>query len=398
VSGKVFTVSLVFAAIAISAWADDTPQGPKLLLNAQRLRRLKRDRERKTVRWVNFENRVNNAPDSPERGFELALYYAVTGDEAKGREAVQWALSHNSVRQKALILDWCAPLISPDQKRKLEAFGVVVAGTVPGIQSVRDRWFVDIASGAEVKSPPEGFLSPRLDWLVEGRLHDPNEVYALCELIYAIRAATHTDLRETDPHFFSTLPSLLLLSAKPSQLNSPAWMLHAAALALVALDPNLPASQFLQSWALEDSQTLREGPGVAYELLWADPYLPGVGYQNMETWVDDDHAHLFARASWEPNSCWIAVSPQRVEQENCPPDWQSEPVTFGRLTLIPMTDRCVEIPHLTNHNESVLVWKVKPGEKLTHGKGKDQHTSEADAAGIWRPGANVEGKVCVVTH
>ncbi len=75
--------------------------------------------------------------------------------------------------------------------------------------------------------------------------------------------------------------------------------MHVAALALVAIDPNLPASQFLQSWALEDTQTLREGPGVAYELLWADPYLPGVGYQNMEPWVYDDHGRLFARANWE---------------------------------------------------------------------------------------------------
>jgi hypothetical protein len=201
-----------------------------------------------------------------------------------------------------------------------------------------------------------------------------------------------------DAHFFSVLPSLLLLSAKPSELNTPPWMLHVAALALVALDPNLPASQFLQSWAMEDSQTLRDGPGVAYELLWADPYLPGVGYQNMDTWVDDEHGHLFARASWESNSCWIAISPQGVDQENCPDNWQTENATFGHLNLIPMTDHCVEIPHLSNRNDSVLVWKLKPGERVTHGKGKEQHSSEADAAGIWRPGANVAGKVCVSAH
>src|ERR1700722_16128286 len=98
---------MLFVAATICAWADEVPPGPKLLLNAQRLRRLKRDRERKTVRWVNFENRVNNVPDSPERGFELALYYAITGDEAKGRGAVEWALSHEVARQSALVLDWC---------------------------------------------------------------------------------------------------------------------------------------------------------------------------------------------------------------------------------------------------------------------------------------------------
>ena len=66
---------------------------PKLLLTPQRLRRLQRDRERQTVRWLNFENRVESVPESPERGFELALYYAVTHDEKQGREAVQWALT-----------------------------------------------------------------------------------------------------------------------------------------------------------------------------------------------------------------------------------------------------------------------------------------------------------------
>jgi hypothetical protein len=30
-------------------------------------------------------------PESSERGFELALYYAVTRDEARGKEAIQWA-------------------------------------------------------------------------------------------------------------------------------------------------------------------------------------------------------------------------------------------------------------------------------------------------------------------
>ena len=39
---------------------------------------------RKTERWTNFQHRINSAPDSPERGFELALYYAVTHDDQAG--------------------------------------------------------------------------------------------------------------------------------------------------------------------------------------------------------------------------------------------------------------------------------------------------------------------------
>jgi hypothetical protein len=223
-------------------------------------------------------------------------------------------------------------------------------------------------------------------------------MYALCELIDAVRANAHTDLRQVDPHFFSILPELMLLTAEPADLNKPDWRMHAAALALVAIDPNLPASQFLQSWAMEDAQTVREGPGVAYELLWADPYLPGVGYQNMDSWVYDEHGTLFARSSWEPDSCWVKISALGIDQENCPPNWQTQTTTFGHLTLIPMMDRCVEIPQIVNRNDSVLVWKLKPGENLVYGKGKEAHTTEADAAGMWRPGGAVEGKVCIARH
>jgi hypothetical protein len=85
------------------------------LLTAQRLKRLKRDQERQTPRWLNFEERVKNVPDSPERGFELALYYAVTGDKERAQEAIKWAKAHRSeCRQVALILDWCRDVLSTE--------------------------------------------------------------------------------------------------------------------------------------------------------------------------------------------------------------------------------------------------------------------------------------------
>ncbi len=395
VSRNVPLAVLLLVAQSGFALADDAlPAVPKLLLSAQRLRRLRRDRDRKTTRWVNFENRINAVPASAERGFELALYYAVTGDAAKGRGAIAWALSHAADRrQSLLVLDWCAPLVSAEQREKLSA-DTAAFHEQASFRDERNQWFDGILSGNESLQPNQDAVRRRLNWLMDGGYSDAEELYALCEMIYVARASTHVDFREIDPHFFANLPSLVLLSAKPRALNAPNWKMHAAALALVAIDPNLPSSQFLQSWALEDNQTIREGPGVAYELLWADPYLPGVGYQNMDTWTFDERAHLFARANWEPDSCWIAVSPAGVQQENCPPNWQTQTVTFGHLLLIPMLERCVDIPHLAN-NETVLVWKVKPGERITHGKGKEQYASEADAAGLWRPGANVEGKVCL---
>jgi hypothetical protein len=62
-----------------------------------------------------------------------------------------------------------------------------------------------------------------------------------------------------------------------------------------------------------------------------------------------------------------------------------------------MTARCIDIPHVAN-NESVLVWKLQPGQKVTYGKGKEQRTSAADDAGIWRPSAYVEDRACLALH
>ncbi len=145
----------------------------------------------------------------------------------------------------------------------------------------------------------------------------------------AMRSLNRTDLRESDPHFFSLLPKEFLLSLQPDQVEHPDWMAHIAALALVTLDPNLENSQFLQGWAMEDSQMLRDGPGVAYEFLWADPYLPGVAYQNMDPWIYDPAGRLFARTDWEHDACWISVSPKWHNEQNC-----GKSVTqFGTLTL-----------------------------------------------------------------
>ena len=61
---------------------------------------------------------MQTVADSPERGFELALYYAITEEEAKGREAVEWVLAHPcEQRQVALVLDWAGQLISEGQKQ-----------------------------------------------------------------------------------------------------------------------------------------------------------------------------------------------------------------------------------------------------------------------------------------
>lgn len=363
-----------------------------LLLTPKLLRRLQRDRTRETVRWRNFEQRVQGVPESPERGFELALYYAVTRDEAKGREAVAWTLQHKTdARQVALVLDWCADLIGPAEMEQLKS--VSPAGDTAG--ALRDRLFLAIAADQFSKAQFDSANRKLLD-----DLRNPGEpnagptLYAAIEYLMAYRAATRTDLRESDAQYFARLPKLFLLRMKPQQVEKPDWMSHAAALALVTLDPNLENSQFLQGWAMEGRQMLRDGPGVAYELVWGDPYLPGVAYQNMDPWIYDPTGLLFARTGWEENACWVAIRSTGMEQQNCEETKFARPGQFGTLTLLRMDHACAEVPEHKNR-ESVMFWKLKPGAQLTY-EYNDEHTEpRADAAGLWLVPNSPSGKVCV---
>src|SRR5947209_17838781 len=94
---------------------------------------------------------------------------------------------------------------------------------------------------------------------------------------------------------------------------------------------------------MEDSLELRDGEGMGYELLWANPYLPGVSYQNMQPWWYSEEGRLLARSDWSDKACWISVSPHAHESEHCPSNWQAEPTKFGSLLLKPMTERCVHM-------------------------------------------------------
>ena len=55
---------------------------PRLFLTPQRLRLLKRERDRDSMRWRQFDLLVRAAAQMREPGFALALHYAVSGDAA----------------------------------------------------------------------------------------------------------------------------------------------------------------------------------------------------------------------------------------------------------------------------------------------------------------------------
>ena len=144
---------------------------------------------------------------------------------------------------------------------------------------------------------------------------------------------------------------------------------------------------------MEDRQMIREGPGVAYELLWGDPYLPGVSYRNLDPWSYDPEGRLFARTGWDPHACWIGISRRGLEEANCPAGWRQHPQAFGPLTLIPMTEPCTDVPR-GKGREAKIVWRLQPGEAVTYMNRAEKLSGKADAAGLFLLPSYVEGKVC----
>ncbi|MBV9772145.1 MAG: hypothetical protein JOZ32_21410, partial [Bryobacterales bacterium] len=115
---------------------------PRLILTTQRLRLLKRERERESQRWRQFDLLAKGSASFPELGFASALYYAISGDVQAGKRAVEWALkSSEDLRQLSLVYDWCQPILSPEQSAALTAkiHRIMLKPEGDGIAAHRDR-------------------------------------------------------------------------------------------------------------------------------------------------------------------------------------------------------------------------------------------------------------------
>src|SRR5215469_15724862 len=81
-----------------------TTSHPRLFLTAHRLKLLRRERERQSPRWEQFQLLMAGKAPMPEPGFAEALYYQIAGDSASGQQAVKWALGPGAdLRQLALV-------------------------------------------------------------------------------------------------------------------------------------------------------------------------------------------------------------------------------------------------------------------------------------------------------
>ncbi len=327
----------------LAAQTSDDPvavftEHPRLFLRPQRIRLLKRERERASARWQQFETLVAGNAPMPERGFAWALYFQVTGNAEFGRKAIAWALTPAAdLRQQALVFDWCQDLLTEPQRRDLTARltkGITDTAD-PAIPAVRSRTLAAIALYDHTPLAPQRLLDATVhQWwerlMVPGlragkSLVARDDAYALWEFLHAVRDNTNLDPRESVPHFFKDFPIEHLLSHYPATYDAAenqyrigvakktgepdlqaAALSRAAELAMVALDVNAAESQVLQGWLMHDHFMLRGTFGAPYEFMWANPYQPGLSYYHVPLiYHNPDFGKLFVRSSWDEDAEWF---------------------------------------------------------------------------------------------
>jgi hypothetical protein len=336
-------VAILSFCATVAAQTNDDPvavitEHPRLFLRPQRIRLLKRERERASARWQQFETLVAGNAPMPQPGFAWALYYQVAGKAEFGKKAVEWALTPAAdLRQDALVFDWCQDLLNETQKRDLMARLAkgIADSSDSSIPAVRARSMAAIALYDHTPQGPQAALDKivhqwwgrqMLPALRAGKSVVPrDDAYALWELLHAIRDNTNIDLRESVPRFFKDFPIEHLMTHYPATYEAPenqyrigltkkagepdtqvAALSRAAELEMVALDTNAAESQVLQGWLMHDHFMLRGTFGAPYEFLWANPYQPGLSYYHVPLiYHNPDFGKLFVRSSWDDDAEWF---------------------------------------------------------------------------------------------
>jgi len=322
-------------------------EAPRLFLRPQRLRLLRRERERQSLRWMQFNSLVSGGAPMGEPGFAAALFFAVSGDKAAGRKAADWALhdghgQEKDMRQLALVLDWCRDALSEDERQTIAgrlAVGLAAsgAGDVADIHSVRDQVLAAIAISDYDQPATERALRLVIErwWreqtapgLQTGDIgFSQADLYPLLEIVHAIRDNLSIDLRDDAPRYFASLPLWYLASFYPApyeaaanEFRVPSWagtgepdlrgaaLARAAGMAMVASDPNSNETQYAQGFLMQDRFIMRDTFGAPYEFLWANPYQPGLAYSLLPlVFYDAQRGALFARSSWGEDARWFGI-------------------------------------------------------------------------------------------
>ncbi len=350
--------SVVLAAVsiwcAVPVLAQDLDymvytESPRLFLRERRLRLLKRERERQSMRWVQFESLIAGKARMAEPGFSYALYGIVSGEAEPCKAAADWAVqtananNPDDLRQIALVADWCQTSLGEAQSAQINRKLTPSLSTRPkSPQAIRSAALAAFAVADSEPKAAAAFLQYAIeDWWrkqIQPQLRDGKnpferkaDLMAAVEFLHAVRDNLRADLREGSVKWFENLAPLLVLSYYPAPWPSAeneyripmyegsggpslkeAALGRASELALVAFDTNAQAHQFLQGWLIQDRFLMRGPFGITHELLWANPYLPGLSYTYMP-----DQAHmggmLLARSSWDEDATWFGYMSGRAQ-------------------------------------------------------------------------------------
>ena len=349
---------------------------PRLLLRPARLKLLKREQERRSLRWEQFETLWDGNAPFQELGFVQALRYQVAEDKEAGVRAVAWATGPaDDIRQIAIIADWCDDIIKGSDRQQIYAKLQKAAADpkpVKTIAEARTKVFAAVAlsdaqpaiSEKTLQSVFDGFwMGTLIPGLRSGQITVPNaDAYALLELMHAFRDNLTYDLRETFPAWFRQYPVQHLMAHYPTPFPGSeneyripadvaigktgpdvrkATMSRAAELAMVAFDTNESASQLLQGWVLNDRYVMRSTLGIPYEFLWANPYQPGLSYYHIALALHDEiGGQLFVRSSWEDDAQWVGFFGGQLqvfregEISNIDPKTSREPLDIDAAIIL----------------------------------------------------------------
>src|SRR5262249_10571824 len=164
--------------------------------------------------------------------------------------------------------------------------------------------------------------------LKSARARVPNaDAAAMMEILHAFRDNINFDLRDTFPAWFRDYPLIHIMAHYPApwptaenefhipadpeiQKSGPdvnkAILSRVAEFAMVAFDTNAPETQLLQGFLMNDRFLMRGALGIPYELMWANPYQPGLSYYHVPLAQHDAvGGQLYVRSTWEDDAAWI---------------------------------------------------------------------------------------------
>ena len=428
--GLVFTRFLILVSVLASGLhAEDEEykvytEHPRLILTAQRLRLLKRERERESQRWRQFDLLVKGGANLPEPGFALGLYYAVSEDSAAGKRAVEWALGKaDDLRQLALVYDWCQPVLTPPQSAALAAKirQLMQKRSGDGIAARRDRILALIATADDREHSEEaafadlvqkwwraGFAPALADG---GTVPQLSDVYTLLEILHAVRDNLKIDLRNDALDYFAHLPIYLIAGNYPAPYRAPenefripmyvgsgqpdltrAALARAAGLSMVAFDNNGLDNQFLQGWLIQDRFLMMTPFGAPYEFLWANPYQPGLSYYQLPlVFHDQNSGALFVRSGWDEDADWFGLYGGEAElfhdgratvvNQNASGSSTPKPLTLGDASVILGS---IPFRFSMEGGGTVLVIGLKPRQKyLVETDDEEMREISTDRAGTF---------------